>query len=279
MYIAAVSLDLLLAAILAERGEPQDHHDLGRMATRVGVGLVDEQRATLGLFSDVLGRLGRYRAPGGEAARDGSGEEVGTVRVLERPGADGRRSPSFADYLALWDLLEREYRGAALPPSERTPSFVRLSSAPRRPHRPPAPARRVRGLAGMPVPPAPSARTDQGCPMTATRTVPEGGLRFVPGVYRYSAGVAAEPGLAGSVLAYVLSGAIRPQISATGPSRVYRAGESFFEPPGSEHLVSENAERHRTREPARRLRRRRRRPAHHVRPLIPTRPAREGTPT
>ena len=29
--------------------------------------------------------------------------------------------------------------------------------------------------------------------------------------------------------------------SATGPARLYRAGESFFEPPGSEHLVSENA--------------------------------------
>jgi hypothetical protein len=77
--------------------------------------------------------------------------------------------------------------------------------------------------------------------MTATRTVPEGGLRFVPGVYRYSAGVAAEPGFAGSVLAYVLSGAVRPENSATGPSRVYRAGESLFEPPGGEHLVSGNA--------------------------------------
>ena len=30
--------------------------------------------------------------------------------------------------------------------------------------------------------------------MTATSTVPEGGFRFVPGVYQYSAGVAAEPG-------------------------------------------------------------------------------------
>ena len=30
--------------------------------------------------------------------------------------------------------------------------------------------------------------------MTETRTVPEGGFRFVPGVYQYSAGVAAEPG-------------------------------------------------------------------------------------
>jgi quercetin dioxygenase-like cupin family protein len=46
---------------------------------------------------------------------------------------------------------------------------------------------------------------------------------------------------AGSVFAYVLEGAIRSQNSATGPARVYKAGESFFEPQGSTHLVSENA--------------------------------------
>lgn len=46
---------------------------------------------------------------------------------------------------------------------------------------------------------------------------------------------------AGSVFAFVVSGSIRSENSATGPSKVYKAGESFFEPPGSEHLVSENA--------------------------------------
>jgi quercetin dioxygenase-like cupin family protein len=46
---------------------------------------------------------------------------------------------------------------------------------------------------------------------------------------------------AGSVFAYVLSGAIRSENSATGPVKVYKAGESFFEPPGSKHLISENA--------------------------------------
>ena len=46
---------------------------------------------------------------------------------------------------------------------------------------------------------------------------------------------------AGSVLAYVLTGEIRSENSATGPARVYKAGESFFEPPRSSHLVSENA--------------------------------------
>jgi quercetin dioxygenase-like cupin family protein len=46
---------------------------------------------------------------------------------------------------------------------------------------------------------------------------------------------------AGSVLAFVVSGEIRSENSVTGPAKVYKAGESFFEPPGSEHLVSENA--------------------------------------
>src|SRR3954453_16733692 len=83
--------------------------------------------------------------------------------------------------------------------------------------------------------------------MTATRTVPEGGLRFVPASHRDSARLAAEPGFAGSVLAYVLSGAVRPENSATGPARVYRAGESLFEPPaggppaGGEPRVGGNA--------------------------------------
>jgi quercetin dioxygenase-like cupin family protein len=46
---------------------------------------------------------------------------------------------------------------------------------------------------------------------------------------------------AGSVYAYVLSGAVRSENSATGPAKVYKTGENFFEPPGSTHLISENA--------------------------------------
>ncbi|MDX2153574.1 MAG: cupin domain-containing protein [Bryobacteraceae bacterium] len=45
---------------------------------------------------------------------------------------------------------------------------------------------------------------------------------------------------AGSVFAYVLRGKIRSQNSATGPARIYSQGETFFEPPGSDHLVTEN---------------------------------------
>ena len=45
----------------------------------------------------------------------------------------------------------------------------------------------------------------------------------------------------GSVFAYVLEGEIRSQISDGQPAKIYKAGEFFYEPPGSDHLVSENA--------------------------------------
>ena len=50
----------------------------------------------------------------------------------------------------------------------------------------------------------------------------------------------------GSVVAYVLEGAIRSKVD-DGPEKVYRAGESWLEPPGAAHSVSANAS---TTEPA-----------------------------
>ena len=68
------------------------------------------------------------------------------------------------------------------------------------------------------------------------------GKRLTAIVVTYAPGAkSARHHHAGGVWAYVLSGAIRSQNSATGPAKVYRAGDSFFEPPGSEHLLSENA--------------------------------------
>ena len=60
-------------------------------------------------------------------------------------------------------------------------------------------------------------------------------VRYAPG------GKSPQHHHGGDVFAFVISGAVRSQNSATGPARVYRAGESFFEPAGSTHLVSENA--------------------------------------
>jgi len=42
------------------------------------------------------------------------------------------------------------------------------------------------------------------------------------------------------IYAHVLSGAIRSQVD-DNPAHVYRAGEGFYEVPGSHHRVSENA--------------------------------------
>ena len=42
------------------------------------------------------------------------------------------------------------------------------------------------------------------------------------------------------IFGYVLSGEIESQVN-DGPKRVYRAGESFYETPGSRHPVSRNA--------------------------------------
>lgn len=68
------------------------------------------------------------------------------------------------------------------------------------------------------------------------------GKRLTAEVVTYAPGAkSARHHHAGGVWAYVLSGSIRSQNSATGPVTVYGSGHSFFEPPGSEHIISENA--------------------------------------
>jgi quercetin dioxygenase-like cupin family protein len=42
------------------------------------------------------------------------------------------------------------------------------------------------------------------------------------------------------IYAYVLSGAVRSQVDDE-PVKVYQAGETWFEPPGAHHVISENA--------------------------------------
>jgi quercetin dioxygenase-like cupin family protein len=45
---------------------------------------------------------------------------------------------------------------------------------------------------------------------------------------------------AGSVTAYITKGEIRSQLGG-GPVETFKVGQSFFEPPGSTHMVSANA--------------------------------------
>jgi quercetin dioxygenase-like cupin family protein len=78
------------------------------------------------------------------------------------------------------------------------------------------------------------------------------GKSLVAVVVDYPPGAASRPHLhakSAFIYGYVVSGAIESQVN-NGPRRIVRAGESFFEPPGSRHPVSRNAS---TTEPARLL--------------------------
>ncbi|OZI73479.1 cupin domain-containing protein [Bordetella genomosp. 6] len=68
----------------------------------------------------------------------------------------------------------------------------------------------------------------------------------------YAPGAASAPHLhakSAFIYAYVVSGAIESKVN-DGPARVYRAGQSWSEPPGASHSISRNASRT---EPARLL--------------------------
>lgn len=69
------------------------------------------------------------------------------------------------------------------------------------------------------------------------------GKRLVSRVIDYPPGGGSAPhrhARSAFIYAYVLSGEIRSQVD-DGPARVYRAGETWFEAPGSHHRVSVNA--------------------------------------
>ena len=92
-------------------------------------------------------------------------------------------------------------------------------------------------------------RSTEGAPLRETVTVGADqpipnvpGKRLVTHIVDYPPGVSSAPHRHGPafIYAYVVSGAVRSQVDDE-PVRVYRAGETWFERPGSHHRVSENA--------------------------------------
>jgi quercetin dioxygenase-like cupin family protein len=84
---------------------------------------------------------------------------------------------------------------------------------------------------------------------TAVRKLAEHDLPDLPGKavtlveVTYAPGASSPPHrhhASASILAYVVEGEIRSAVEG-GEERVYRAGETWFEPPGSHHTVSANA--------------------------------------
>ena len=102
------------------------------------------------------------------------------------------------------------------------------------------------GLALAPAPPAHADSTGEGATVTSLLSEK---LPNVPGKTLYVVQVDYRPGgfsaphrhpASGFVVAYVVSGEIRSQVEGE-PLRVYRAGQSWTEPPNAHYLVSANA--------------------------------------
>jgi quercetin dioxygenase-like cupin family protein len=105
---------------------------------------------------------------------------------------------------------------------------------------------------GAAAPPAASAEKGKVTPVFAYDLPNRPGQKVTGVLVEYAPGDSSPPHhhtTGGSVVAYVLDGAIRSQVNG-GPVTVYQAGESWLEPPGAAHSVSANAS---TSEPARLL--------------------------
>lgn len=91
------------------------------------------------------------------------------------------------------------------------------------------------------------AMATEGSPLDKVEPIASYPLPNVPGkrvtivrVFYGPGGFSRPHRHAGSVTAYVTKGEIRSQLGG-GPVETFAVGQSFFEPPGSTHLVSANA--------------------------------------
>jgi quercetin dioxygenase-like cupin family protein len=74
------------------------------------------------------------------------------------------------------------------------------------------------------------------------QTIPEAPAKSIlVATVTYAPGQASTPHKhPGSIFAYVVEGSVESQLEGA-PSRIYRTGEAWYEPPGAHHLVSRNA--------------------------------------
>ena len=96
-------------------------------------------------------------------------------------------------------------------------------------------------LAGPALPQTANAPTTSAQRVFGERLPNVPGKSLTAVVVDFPPGVVSKPHHhAGSVFVYVLSGAVRSQLEG-GEAKVYRAGETFFEPPGAHHVSSGSA--------------------------------------
>src|SRR6478735_3394652 len=85
--------------------------------------------------------------------------------------------------------------------------------------------------------PAAHAEGDKVTPVRSEKLPNVPGKSVTTALWNYApGGKSVSRHQAGRVMAVVLTGQISSEDSATGPAKLYEAGEAFFEPAGSEHL-------------------------------------------
>jgi quercetin dioxygenase-like cupin family protein len=143
-------------------------------------------------------------------------------------------------------------------------SIATILAAPMRPHKRPVSLAILAGLAcalavartepltidGISSVLAPLCMTSAaaaGSPLNKVEVITSHALPNVPGkrvtivrVFYGPGGFTPAHRHAGSVTAYVTKGEVRSQLGG-GPAETFGVGQSFFEPPGSTHVVSANA--------------------------------------
>ena len=102
-------------------------------------------------------------------------------------------------------------------------------------------------IAGVLAPLCIGSAAAAGSPLDKVEVITSHALPNVPGkrvtvvrVFYGPGGFSRAHHHAGSVTAYITKGEIRSQLGG-GPVETFGVGQSFFEPPGSTHLVSANA--------------------------------------
>jgi quercetin dioxygenase-like cupin family protein len=105
----------------------------------------------------------------------------------------------------------------------------------------------IDGISGALAPLCMTSTAAAGSPLNKVEVITSHALPNVPGKRVTIVRVVYGPGgftpahrHAGSVTAYVTRGEIRSQLGG-GPAETFGVGQSFFEPPGSTHVVSANA--------------------------------------
>jgi quercetin dioxygenase-like cupin family protein len=106
---------------------------------------------------------------------------------------------------------------------------------------------RMDGIADVLAPLCTTSAAAAGSPLDKVEVIASHALPNVPGkrvtivrVFYGPGGFSPAHRHAGTVTAYITKGEIRSQLGG-GPVETFGVGQSFFEPPGSTHLVSANA--------------------------------------